>query len=62
MNPYLVLVEYSRVGKNQNLLFVLKALINFKSMDIMARTRFYILKKNHVNREGGMILFREVLI
>ena len=45
MNPYYVLVEYSRVGKNQNLLFVLKALINFKSMDIMARTRFYILKK-----------------
>ena len=44
MNPY-VLVEYSRVGENQNLLFVLKALINFKSMDIMARTRFYILKK-----------------
>ena len=44
MNPY-VLVEYSRVGKNQSLLFVLKALINFTSMDIMARTRFYILKK-----------------
>jgi len=31
-------------------------------MDIMARTRFYILKKNHVKREGGMILFRGVLI
>ena len=52
MNPYYVLVEYSRVGKNQNLLFVLKALINFKSMDIMARTRFYMLLKKSC-KQGG---------